>query len=277
METLFFIEDHFTTNTLAILTLATAILSQLLALIEYFRLKARWDFFYLDEEGRKSTRSGFHPEYLATSLLVILSIVFLISTNILDKILCSFYNFIFAFLLILTMLYVGSYCIFYIFSNADVKKGLYQRKEYGKITIYKALLSTIKYSIQVLLWFIILKLFISKTHQALALILLIFSCVLLVFLEYNDSKIRIAHFSKAYNIVCIDEPQKMAYCVLATINNEKYYAVKAKIDSENILNLYLDTKICLPANQLQVNKIKFDKRKRIYNDHEIPCGKFIIG
>lgn len=277
MEIFTWLEKHLTANTAAALTIATAILSQLLALIEYFRLKARWDFLYLDEDGRKSTRSGFHPEYLATSLLVILGLVFLISTKIFDKILYSITNCLLTFIPILITMYIGSFCVFYVFSNADIKKGLYHSKEYIKITAKKALLSTVKYSIQVLLWFIILKLLASNTHSSLAIILLICSSVLLVFLEYNDSKIRIAHFAKVYNIVYINKPQKTTYCVVATMNNEKYYTVQAKIEDDNTLCLYLDTKMLLPADQLQINKIKFDKVKRIYNGHEIPCGKLIIG
>jgi len=275
MDIIRFLKEYLTADTIAVLTISTVILSQLLALIEYYRLKARWDFLYIDDEGRKGTRSGFHPEYLSTSLLVILSIVFLGSTQIFNNVINNTVSYILAFFIVIIVMYICAYSIFYIFSGADVDKGIFDKDKYSKITAQKAGLSTFKYSVQVVLWFIILKLVVAKEHIPLALILIITSGILLVCLEYNDSKIRIRYFQKIYNIVAVKNSQEATFCIISTINNEKYYAVKAKMD-DNTLVLYLDTKTILPANELQITKMKFDKIVRMYNGNEIQSSKFRI-
>lgn len=61
-----------TAEFVAITTVLVSVLSQFLVMIEYFRLKGRWDFYKLDEVCRVSRKSGFNIEYLVTSLFIIM-------------------------------------------------------------------------------------------------------------------------------------------------------------------------------------------------------------
>lgn len=259
---------------IAIITAGVPVLSQILYLIEYLRLKAKWDYYYLDDIGREIRKTGFHIEYFATSLFIITITYFIVSFDIIMDNINNIFM-IFLLLLISVVIFILSFIIFYIFSRYDVEKGFFSQKEYFHITIEKARLTTIKYSLQMFILYLLCLIILGEKNKHEVLILIIISGCVLVFFEYNNAKIRIAHCTRELEIVFENNE---VYCILSCINNQYYYMVKAEIDNINdTIKLHLDTKLIRNVEGVLCKKKIFKRIKRIYGDREIKIKKFFIG
>ncbi len=207
-----------TTEFIAIITFSVSILSGILAMIEYFRLKGKWDFYYLNDSGRSSIRHSFHPEYLATSLFIIGTMFFIVINenirNIIDDVLSA----IVIICIVTIIIYISSYVIFYMFSRSDVEKGIYMQKEYYGIIAEKALFTTVKYFMQLIIFYMAYKA-ITSTYYIEIIPCIIVSGVLFVFFEYCISKIRTSR-NRVYDII---KHSGGDYCILSITNSGKYY------------------------------------------------------
>ena len=268
-----FLESWSTADLVTLLTIATTFLSHFLAYIEYFRLKAIWDFYYLDDQGRHNVRSGFHPEYLATSLLIIGGIIIVSSTQIVQIVTSRICYMILAGLVIWLCTFVGTFVIFFLFNRSEYYKGVYKKEEYYSATAIRTFLTASKYTVHGVLMIIAAKLFLSKASLAAICMVTLCSGVLWVYLEYNISKIKTAHFTKTVNIVVIDG---CTYCILSIINGSHYYAVRADIDQDDTLKLFLETKIVLSSENLLVRRRNIQRICRMINNYEIPTGLLYV-
>lgn len=257
----------------AIGTICVPILSQILYFIEYLRLKAKWDFYYLDDIGREIRKTGFHIEYFVTSLFIILIICFVLSSNIVINNIKKI-SLIFMLLGITLTIFILSFIIFYIFSRYDIEKGFFTKKEYLYITIEKAILTTIKYTLQIIILYFLYNFYLEGKNNWIIILMILSGCLLVLF-EYNNAKIKIAHFTREVDLVSINNE---LYCVLSCINNQYYYMVKAEIDNTNkTIILKLDTKLVKSVEGVLCKKKSFKIIKRIYRDREIVSKKFYIG
>lgn len=260
---------------IAIITAGVTVLSQILYLTEYLRLKAKWDYYYLDDIGREIRKTGFHIEYFATSLFIISITYFIVSFDIIIDNINNIFFIFFVLLMISVVIFILSFIIFYIFSRYDIEKGFFSSKEYFHITLEKAMLTTIKYSLQMIILYFLCLITLGERNKRGVLILIIISGCVFVFFEYNNAKIRIAHCTRELEIV---SENNEIYCILSCINNQYYYMVKAEIDNiSDTIKLQLDTKIIRNVEGVLCKKKIFKSIKRTYGDREIINKKFFIG
>lgn len=263
--------ENSTVEFIAIITFSVSILSGVLAMIEYFRLKGKWDYYYLDDSGRTSIRSGFNPEYLATSLFIIGIMFFVIINSEIRNIIDDVSKATIIIFVITIIIYISAYVIFYMFSKSDVQKGIYLKKEYYGIIAEKALFTTIKYLLQIILFYLVYKA-ITTLHYMEILPCILISGAFMVLFEYYIAK-NITSKNRVYDIIKYNGRD---YCVLSYVNSFKYYIVKVKIN-DNQLKLYLSTRILIDSNGVEIYKNYFKEIIRIYNGNIIKSGKFYIG
>lgn len=264
-----YIKDN-VTEFIAILALLVSILSQLLSMVEYFRLKGKWDFYFLDDIARPTKKSGFNPEYLATSLFIIALLFFVMTSENILTILSSIKISIALIFIITIIIFIFSFGVFYVFSRNNVAKKIQKGKEYMKFVIEKASFTTIKYFLQMILIYFIYRNVILKKYY-LAIALLIISGFLTVFLEYYFYKIRT---SRIRNYSIFDYDGK-TYCILSTINSDRYYVVEAKINKDTI-NLFLDKRLIVNAEGKAIYEIKVKNIKRLYFNNEIKSNGYYL-
>ncbi len=249
-----------TAKFIAIITLLITILSQTLVIIEYFRLKGRWDYYFIDDTGRHAINKGFNPEYLATSLFIFAILLFMLLSNQVKSIICNTIYSIVAIVLITSIIFILSYIIFYFFSKENKDKGIYSNKEFFRFVLEKSLFTTIKYSILLSVFCLAYNLVIKhKLLSSMALIVL--GGVFGLSYEYYAAKIRTSR-NKKFDII-VDDGRE--YCVLEKINRDKFYAVNMKTDGEN-LHLFLDQWVLICSERVQVSAKKYKKIIRHYID-----------
>lgn len=114
-------------NTTSFITLATvfvSILSVYLSLAEYYRVKAKNDFFFIEDDFRKPMRNSFHPEYLSFSI-VILVLIFTFYIAFCDYIKLENCNYVTA-LIIVAITYIISFffniIVFLFFQHSNNKE-----------------------------------------------------------------------------------------------------------------------------------------------------------
>lgn len=251
---------------ITVLTALVAILSQLLAMIEYFQLKAKWDFYYLDEIGRRGMRAGFHPEYLATSLAIILCFILFLSIDILTTVVERYL--VVTLLSISVTIFALAYAIFYFFSYFSMVKKIWNKKQYKKITFVKAFLTTLKYSTVIMILLVLYKRIITDSTYIIQIsILAICLCgIIYIYFEYNISKYKTSRYMRCYILL---DYKGSKYAILEISQDKKsYYAVQCLNEDEN-LYLYLDTKIVIPVENTVTQKAYFKKIIRVVNGVEI--------
>lgn len=261
----------YTIEFIAILTFLVSMLSWILSIIEYFRLKGKWDFYYLDDVARRSVRNGFHPEYLMTSLFIIGSMIFIITNQKIRNLIDNVSNAIFIILITTGVIYIAAYIVFYIFSRADVEKGIYNDNEYYSVLAEKTMFTTVKYFLQLIIFYIIYKAIITSYYIEIIPCIIV-SGLLMVIFEYCISKIRTSK-NRIYDIIQYNGKD---YCILGSTNSDKYYIVNIKIEND-VLELFLDTRILIESNGIETNSNSYKKIVRIYNGNVIENGKYYIG
>lgn len=255
---------------IAIVTLLITILSQILVMIEYFRLKGRWDYYFLDDTGRQTRNNGFNPEYLATSLFISAVLLFMLLSNQVKIIICNLRYSTLALITMTSITFLISYIIFYFFSREEKEKGTYTRKELLMYVLEKALFTTIKYFIFLLLFCLTYNLAVESRYLG-SMVLIVLGGAFDVLYEYCIAKIRTSR-NKKFDIIIYKEKK---YCILEKINAEQYYAVKIK-ENDMLLSLYLDQRVLIPSEGVIISTKNYKKIERYYMDNLVPERKYLF-
>ena len=269
VEDWIYIFEHYTTEFIAFITFAISILSNILSLVEYFRLKAKWDYYYLNDSGRGTFRHGFHPEYLSTSIFIVGTVIFISNSKEFREVINQPGRACGIILHFTLIIFIGAYTIFYFFSKANIKKGIYTKSEYSKAIAQKAFHTTVKYSILITLFYLMYKKIIGFKYGEIMPYLII-GGALAVFCEYYTSKIRTAQ-NRIYDIIKYNGKE---YCVLSFTNSEKYYIVEAETN-ENEIKLYLNIRMLIDVNEIEIHTKSFKKTIGYFNDRIVNDRFFI--
>lgn len=262
-------ENNNIVNFIAIITFLVTCLSQFLSIIEYFRLKGKWDYFLVDKMYRNDKYNKFNTEYIVTSLFILSLIFITMMSKDLRKNIDNYLCISITIILITIAIFLISYAIFYIFSKEDIDKKVYKRKEMLKFVLEKSLFTTIKYLILMIIFIVGYHCFIKKLYIEVLIIIIIFG-LFEVSYEYCVSRMRAAR-NRFFNIIKYDNKK---YCILEKVNQD-YYAVSIKID-KNTITLFLDQKIIINSIGLKYTSEIYDNHKRIYNGEEIKEKKQIL-
>ncbi len=267
------------TTFIAVISALATILYNILNLAQYFREKAVWDFYYMDDIARIHEKKGFNPEYLITSLFIILiSSLFMLFIFYYEWITVS--KLLGVWLDLLVMIFLVTFGLYYYYSYYDIKKGIRSKKEFLHFVILKSLLTTIKYSSMIMNLFVAILLLGSELNQCLKIMLLgvclLVTGVFWVYFEYNHTKI-LTNQIKTYETLEINNE---TYCVISTIYRTDYLLVKCKIEEsdengeQRIIKLFLDTKKLIPVHGVLCTKKVYTRMERYYNDEAIKPAKW---
>lgn len=253
---------------IAIITLLITILSQILVIIEYFRLKGRWDYYFLDDTGRYTRNRGFNPEYLTTSLFISAVLLFMLLSNQVKIIICNIGYSMIAIIAITSVIFIASYIIFYIFSREDINKGIYTKEAFFRFVLEKSLFTTVKYFLFLSLFCLVYH-FVTAGRLLGSLILIVLGGAFEILYEYNIAKIRTSR-NRKFDIIVYEGRE---YCILENINAQQYYAVNMQADEE-ALRLYLDQRMLICSEGANVFTKSYKKVIRLYMGNVIEEKKF---
>ena len=253
---------------ITIVTLLVTILSQFLVIIEYFRLKGRWDYYFLDDVARHTRNHGFNPEYLATSLFISAVLLFMLLNNHVRIIVCNAMCSSITIITVISITFITSFVIFYFFSKEDVDKGIRTKKELLKYVLEKSLFTAIKYFVFLLIFFLAYNLII-KNKLLSSMVLIVLGGVFEVLYEYCIAKNRTSR-NRKFDIIAYENQE---YCILERISTEKYYVVDMKTD-EDTLTLYLDKRMLICPTSANVFTKNYKKVIRQYMNKIIIERKF---
>lgn len=263
---LIFIAEH-PTEFIAIITAVIAILSNVISIIDYFRKKGYYDYFLINEKCRNYKKNIFNPEYFMTSLFIVsMFSLALLSNGIkecINSALCSIF-----YLTIIIIIKIISYIIFYLFSKEDIQKKIFLEDELNSYVEEKSLLTTIKYSILILIFYSIYQLL---PYMLLLVFILTIGVVIEIAYEYCVAKIRTQR-NREFDIIFI---KSQKYCILAKINENQYYAVEM-YDNKDSVKLILDKWIIVPINDNKITTRIYNKHDRIFNNENIVQKKYIF-
>lgn len=222
---------------IGIITASIAVLSTVLALLEYFEKKAYCDYFFIEDYARDGCRSGFHPEYLSFAVLVFCCFF---AAYILISSILPFANRFVVIALIIVIPTVFSFCIsalIYWLYHDPQKDEMCCRtaKELRKTSIKFALLKAAK-------WFSVSILFSSgywiytEMNDVTVILFFIVVCIYVyIKFGYECNKEILKNEIRFFNII---KCGNKSYAILNT-HNGFHYCVRIKMNSENV-NLYLD-------------------------------------
>lgn len=238
------------------------VLSVIFASIEYFRLKGKWDFFFVDKNFRSSLKNVIHPEHFVISFFTILFLVFLIivlktsgfsrnSFQCLHIIIITFFMFLIFF------------CINYYFNVNVIGQGIYTKIEFKNLVFRYSLMITAECTLQIVIFYILYELVISSKYLII-LPCIIISGILMICFEYYKVKIFISK-KRVYDIINYKNNQ---YCIICTEKTGKLYAVEVNILDDE-LSLYLGKRILIEPYDHEIETRVFRKVTRIFNGRKI--------
>ena len=275
------LDDISFTTFIAIASGLTTILYNILNWVHYFRLKANWDYYYIDNNIRPYKNNSFNSEYIATSLAII------VCAWLLQEIMIQFewkeaQELSMLFLGLVILIFFCAFFMYGFFSYYDIQKKVRDKKQLLRYVVLKASLSTTKYGCIILSYFCCIFFLNSKWDMWFKVIiigiLLLFTGIFCICFEYNQAKI-IVNQEREYETVKIAGNN---YCIISTLHYSNYLTVKCDTRIAKtkgiIIRLYLDSRMIIPINNIEVMKNTYFKVERYYNNHEIkPHAWWYIG
>ena len=251
-----------TDNLITIIASIFPVMSVIFASIEYFRLKGKWDFFFVDKNFRSSLKNVIHPEHFVISFFTILFLSFLIialkSSDSSRNSLHGVHIIIMTFVMFLIFLSIN-FC----FNLNVIEQGIYTKKEFiNLIFIYSAIM-TGECTLQIIIFYVTYMLIINSNYLFI-LPCIIASGFLIICFEYYKIKIFISK-KRVYDIINYKNKQ---YCVICTDKTGMLYAVEANFINDEIL-LYLGKRILIEPYDHEIETRVFMKITRIFNGRKI--------
>lgn len=247
---------------ITIIAFVFPLLSVIFASIEYFRLKGKWDYFFVDKNFRSSLKNVMHPEHFVISFFTILFLVFLITalklSSLSRNLLPDLHIIILTFIIFLIF-----FCINIFFNINAVEQGIYTKKEFINLVLIYSAITTGEYMLQIIIFLISYRLIINSKFMFI-LPCIILSGILLICFEYYKIKIFISK-KRVYDIIRYKNKQ---YCVVCTEKTGKLYAVEAHF-LDNEIMLYLGKRILIDPYDHEIETIVFRKITRIFNGRKI--------
>lgn len=234
------------------------VLSVIFASIEYFRLKGKWDYFFVDKNFRSSLKNVMHPEHFVISFFTILFLTFLIivlKSNSLSRNLLQGLHII----IVTIIMFLMFFCINICFNLNVIGQGIYTKKEFINLVIIYSVIMTVECTLQIIIFFISYTIVIYSKYLFI-LPCIIISGIFMICFEYYKIKIFISK-KRVYDIINYKNKQ---YCVICTEKAGKFYAVEANISDDEIL-LYLGKRILIEPYDHEIETRVFKKTTRIFN------------
>lgn len=252
-------------NTESVITIIASILpvlSVIFASIEYFRLKGKWDFFYVDKNFRPSLKNVIHPEHFVISFFIILFLAFL--TIVLKSSSLSRNSFQGLHIIIVTFLmFLIFFCVTFYFNINVIGQGIYTKKEFINLVFMYSAMMTGECVLQIVIFYISYTLVIDSNYLFIFLCIII-SGVLMICFEYYKIKICISK-NRVYDIIYYKNKQ---FCVICTEKTGNLYAVEVNILDDEIF-LYLGKRILIEPYGHEIETRVFRRITRIFNGREI--------
>ena len=202
---------------LSYLGIIVVIISIILVIIEYFKKKAVYDFYWVGKIGRKDIDKKFDPEYLVYGYISTIVIIFILYINELLK-----FNIIISTILLIISTFIILYIITYNFNLPNKKHIKKFNKKYYIYVLNLAVLETIP-RVLLILSLVMLRLY-NKFDPICLLLIGSFSIICLMSIYSTTKKGMQLTIHKLK--ICSDNK----YVIINTINDYHYCA---KIDINN--------------------------------------------
>lgn len=247
---------------ITIIAFILPVLSVIFASVEYFRLKGKWDFFFVDKNFRSLLKNVIHPEHFVISFFTILFLAFLIIVLRLSDLSRTLFQGLHVVIITLIMFFIFL-CVNFYFNINLIGQGIYTKKEFLNVVFVYSVIMTSECALQIIIFYISYT-FIVDSKYLFVLPCIIISGILMIFFEYYKMKICISK-NRVYDIINYNNKQ---YCVICIEKTGMLYTVEAKILNDEIF-LYLGKRILLEPCNHEIETRVFKRIIRIFNGREM--------
>ena len=247
-----------------ITTFLIAVLSNALAILEYFKKKAYCDYFFIEDYARNGYRSGFHPEYLSSAVLI-----FCVTIGI-YMLIHSFFGeiniYMTSILIIVSPSVISFFASIFIFAfyhsaeRNDMK--CWDKAELIQTNLLVAKKNFLKW-LAVSIVFALANFLYTLSGEILIIVISVPICIYVyIKFEYEYTKKLLKRTIKFFSII---EDRQCSYAILNT-NNDIHYCVEIKIINMTACLLLDHIKIYTVSDPNIVKKRKYIKKfERILN------------